>query len=276
MYSGMGYRAIVLIVTTLTGCAYFLLYARKLQLNPTKSLMYQEDLERRNEYLNNGNQAIVNFSGRQKIAGVGVILVFALVIWGIVAFGWGMVELAGLFILLGVIPGLLYGMSANEIIKAMTDGFRDILEGAMICGIARGIAMVMSDALVIDTIIHYLSSIVEVLPGQISSIGMMLVTAFFNGVVGSGSGKALITMPIMVPLADFANITRQTTILAYQFGDGVTNILWPTSGYFMAALSIGKIPYSKWIRFALPLLLIWLFEGAVFLFIANIIGWGPF
>lgn len=134
----------------------------------------------------------------------------------------------------------------------------------------------MQDACVIDTIIFYLAKIVVVLPKQLAAIGMLIVTTIFNAVVPSGSGKALISMPIMLPLADFANVTRQTAILAYQFGDGITNILWPASGYFMAALAVGKISYSKWVKWAAPLLIMWTLAGCVFLVIATAINWGPF
>lgn len=134
----------------------------------------------------------------------------------------------------------------------------------------------MTDAMVIDTIIFQLSKIVVQLPSQLASMGMLFVVTIFNAIVPSGSGKALISMPIMLPLADVAGVTRQTAILAYQFGDGITNILWPASGYFMAALAVGKTAYSKWVKFAMPLLLIWLFQGFAYLIIAQAINWGPF
>ena len=275
MYSGMGYRAVVLAVTVLTGCVYFSRYAAKVLKNPAGSLVYEEDIIRRKELAQEGSQEIT-VTGRHKLAGIGAAAVFIGLIVGIVTQGWGMIEMAGVFILFGLVPGVLAGLRPNEIGQAFTDGFNEILVGAMICGIARGIAVVMADAMVIDTIIFYLAKIVVMLPSQLTSIGMLIVTTIFNAIIPSGSGKALVTMPIMLPLADFAGVTRQTAILAYQFGDGVTNILWPACGYFMAALALGKISYTKWVKFALPLLVIWMIEGGIFLIVAHAINWGPF
>lgn len=275
MYSGMGFRAIVLTTITLTGSIYFMRYGAKIQKDPTKSLVYEEDLVRKKELGHDYDVEIVA-TNRHKIAGIGALVVFLGLIIGIILKGWGMVEMTGFFILFGIVPGVLSGMTPNEIAEAFTEGFKDILVGALIVGIARGIAIVMTDAMVIDTIIFQLSKIVVILPRQLTSIGMLIVTTIFNSMVPSGSGKALISMPIMLPLADFAGITKQTAILAYQFGDGITNILWPASGYFMAALAVGKISFSKWVKFALPLLIIWILQGCAFLIIADLINWGPF
>jgi uncharacterized ion transporter superfamily protein YfcC len=275
MYSGMGFRAVVMVSSVIAGCIYFIVYAKKIQRNPAVSLVYEEDKLRKQE-INRENKKEIIVTTRHKLAGIGAAVVFIGLIVGIVTRGWGMNEMAGFFILFGLVPGVLAGLRPNEIGEAFTEGFKDILVGALICGIARGIATVMSDALAIDTIIYYLAKFVVVLPSQLSSIGMLLVITVFNAIVPSGSGKALITMPIMLPLADFAGVTRQAAILAYQFGDGVTNILWPASGYFMAALAVGKISYSKWVKFVLPLLIIWTVMGCVFLVIAHAINWGPF
>lgn len=275
MYSGMGFRAIVLITTILVGSLYFMRYAAKIRKDPTKSIVFEEDIVRKKELEAESNREIVA-TVRHKIAGAGAFAVFVGLIIGIITKGWGMMEMTGFFILFGIVPGILSGMKSGEIAEAFTEGFKDILVGALICGIARGIAIVMTDAMVIDTIIFQLSKIVIMLPSQLASIGMLIVTTIFNSIVPSGSGKALISMPIMLPLADFAGVTRQTAILAYQFGDGVTNILWPASGYFMAALAVGKISYSKWVKFALPLLILWTVQGGIFLIIAHAISWGPF
>ena len=275
MYSGMPFRAVVLAITILTGSLYIMRYASKIKKDPTSSIVYNEDLVRRQELANESQVEIVG-TKRHALAGFGALVVFIGLIAGIITSGWGLIEMAGFFILFGIVPGLLSGMRPNELAEAFTEGFKDILVGALLCGIARGIAIVMTDAMVIDTIIFQLSKFVVQLPSQLASIGMLLVITVFNAIVPSGSGKALISMPIMLPLADVAGVTRQTAILAYQFGDGITNILWPASGYFMAALAVGKTAYSKWVKFALPLLIIWLLQGFVYLIVAQAINWGPF
>lgn len=152
--------------------------------------------------------------------------VFIGLIAGIITRGWHLIEMASFFILFGIVPSLISGMKPKELAEAFTEGFKDILVGALLCGIARGIAIVMTDSIVIDTIIFQLSKFVVQLPSQLASIGMFLVITVFNAIVPSGSSKVLISMPIMLPLADVAGVTRQTAILAYQFGDGITNILF--------------------------------------------------
>lgn len=184
--------------------------------------------------------------------------------------------MSGYFILLGVIPGLIAGMNLTEVLDAFVVGLKDMIVGAFVIGIARSIAVVLTDAMVMDTIIMFLARFVVVLPSQIASLGIFIVTTIFNAVIASGSGKAVIALPIMLPLADITEVTRQTTILAYQLGDGITNILWPASGYFMAALAIGNISYKKWIKWALPLLIIWTVVASVILIVLNYIGYGPF
>ena len=275
MYSGMPFRALTLLITIVIGIAYIMAYAYKVQKDPTSSLVYEEDLERRKEYAN-VKQMIVQPTQAHKMAGISALIVFLCMIGGIVKWGWGMYQMAGFFMLFGLIPGLFAKLTLNEICDAFTDGFKDILVGALICGIARGIAVVMDDAQVVDTIIHYLAKIVVELPPKLTAVGLLGVTTIFNAIVPSGSGKALIMMPIMLPLADFANVTRQTAILAYQFGDGISNIIWPASGYFMAALALGKISYAKWIKFFLPLGILWTIQGALLLMWAHSFNWGPF
>ena len=276
MYSGLGYRAITMLVIIPTGCFFLARYAGKVKKNPELSLMYHEDLERRKEISASSDNTELRATKRHALAGLSAMLVFLFLVVGIITQGWGTIHMAGFFLLLGLIPGLVAGLTLDEIAAGLAQGFSDILVGAMVCGIARGISVVLTDAKVIDTIIYELAKIVTILPSQLSAVGMIIVTTLFNGIITSGSGKAVIAMPIMFPLADFAGVTRQTAVLAYQIGDGITNVFWPTSGYFMAALAIGKVPYTKYVKFAWPLLLVWTLEGVVLVLIAHAIRWGPF
>ena len=114
---------------------------------------------------------------------------------------------------------------------------------------------------------------IQHIPPAVNAVGMFVAQSGFNFLVSSGSGQAVITMPIMAPLADLVGVTRQVSILAFQLGDGLSNIIFPTSGYFMAVLALARIPWDRWLRFMLPLFLIESLLGSVFLVIAQLIGW---
>ncbi len=184
-----------------------------------------------------------------------------------------MLEMSGLFIFMGVIVGIIAGLSLTKLCEAFTEGFREVLMGAIIIGIARSVAIVLEEGQIMDTIVYGLGNLVGQLPSTLSAIGMMTVQLFINFFIPSGSGQALVTMPIMAPLADMLGVTRQTAILAFQFGDGFAHILFPTSGYFMAALVIAGISWTKWVKFFVPLFLIYMGIGVLFLLYAQLTGW---
>lgn len=140
-------------------------------------------------------------------------------------------------------------------------------------GVARAVAVILEDGLVLDTIVHALGEAVGGLPAALAAVGMFVSQTLFNFVVPSGSGQAVVTMPIMAPLADLLDVTRQTAVLAFQLGDGLTNILYPTSGYFMAALAIAGVRWEKWVKFYLPLFAMWVVVAIGFLVLAQVIGW---
>ncbi len=143
-------------------------------------------------------------------------------------------------------------------------------------GLARGILVVFDGAQVTDTILYGMASLVEELPGGVSVVGIYCVQVVLNFLVPSGSGQAALSIPILAPLGDLVGVTRQTTVLAYQFGDGFTNVFTPTQGYFMAGLALIGVRWERWVRFIWPLQLIWVTLGLVFLLIAHAIQLGPF
>ena len=274
MYSGMSVRVLTVAILAVTAAIYTVVYARKVLNNPQSSLVYEDDIPKRKECESSSESTVLY--PRVKLAGAITILMFFGLIAGVLISAWGFEEMAGYFIIMGVIAGLAAGMSLRGVCDSFEAGLKEMLVGALICGIARGISVVLSDASVMDTIIMYLSKIVVFLPAQVASVGMFIITTLFNAIIASGSGKAVIALPIMLPLADIASVSRQTTILAYQLGDGITNILWPASGYFMAALAIGKISYTKWVKWFLPLLIIWLLAASMIVALASMMNYGPF
>ncbi|MGW7810227.1 YfcC family protein [Staphylococcus xylosus] len=273
VFSGIGLRIILFIVVLAVTIVFIMRYAKKVQKQPTLSSVYENDSEKRELYQHITEHAPTTATTRQKW-GIAVIFAFFIIlVYGVTTQGWFMVEMAGLFIFMGVIVGFVSGLSMQTICEAFNDGFKDVLMGAIIVGLARSIAVVLEDGKIMDTIVHGLGSVIDGTTPTIAVIGMYAVQILINFIISSGSGQALVTMPIMAPLADMLGITRQTAVLAFQLGDGFTHIFYPTSGYFMAALAIGGVSYTKWIRFFFPLFIIWAVISIITLIIAQLSGW---
>ncbi|MCL7748467.1 YfcC family protein [Halalkalibacter alkaliphilus] len=272
VYSGAGYRFLLLVAIITSGVIFLIGYAKKLEKNP--QLVKQSLKETASHHIY--QEKNYDITTRQQVAGIVVILMFVGMIYGVLTHQWDFIKLAGYFLAMGVIVGIVAGMSGNQISESFNKGFRDVLLGAMIIGVARGVAVVMEESQIIDTIIYGLSHAVSSLPSSITVLGMLATQGLFNFFVPSGSGQALITMPIMIPLADIVGTTRQTAILAFQIGDGLSNIIFPTSGYFMATIAAAGISYGKWAKFIFPLLIVWFFIGCAFLLVAHAMTWGPF
>ncbi|RIM84875.1 YfcC family protein [Staphylococcus xylosus] len=273
VFSGISLRIILFIVVLAVTIIFIMRYAKKVQKQPTLSSVYEDDSEKRELYQHITEHAPTTATTRQKW-GIAVIFAFFIIlVYGVTTQGWFMVEMAGLFIFMGVIVGFVSGLSMQTICEAFNDGFKDVLMGAIIVGLARSIAVVLEDGKIMDTIVHGLGSVIDGTTPTIAVIGMYAVQMLINFIISSGSGQALVTMPIMAPLADMLGITRQTAVLTFQLGDGFTHIFYPTSGYFMAALAIGGVSYTKWIRFFFPLFIIWVVISIITLIIAQLSGW---
>ncbi|PTI45866.1 C4-dicarboxylate ABC transporter [Staphylococcus xylosus] len=273
VFSGISLRIILFIVVLAVTIIFIMRYAKKVQKQPTLSSVYEDDSEKRELYQHITEHAPTTATTRQKW-GIAVIFAFFIIlVYGVTTQGWFMVEMAGLFIFMGVIVGFVSGLSMQTICEAFNDGFKDVLMGAIIVGLARSIAVVLEDGKIMDTIVHGLGSAIDGTTPTIAVIGMYAVQMLINFIISSGSGQALVTMPIMAPLSDMLGITRQTAVLAFQLGDGFTHIFYPTSGYFMAALAIGGVSYTKWIRFFFPLFIIWAIISIITLMIAQLSGW---
>lgn len=171
---------------------------------------------------------------------------------GVLGFSWYIGEISALFLTLGVLSGVAMGLSSNAIVKELMDGAKDILSAALIVGLAAGIVYILQEGRIIDTILHSMASGLGQ-AGEAGSLGLMyMIQTAINLVIPSASAKAAITMPIMAPFADIIGVSRQATVMAFQFGDGFTNMITPTSGVLIAVLGIARIPYGKWFKWILP------------------------
>ncbi len=275
VYSGLNLRAALFAAITLAGIAYVMRYALKVRNNPETGLMHADpkEIEKHRLYLHAADEGALSFTSRQRWAGITALAFFGVLVWGVLNRGWFMMEMSGLFVVMGVVVGLVAGLRTSEICEGFNEGFRDVLVGAMICGIARAVAVMLEQGQIMDTMVHTLGELVSEVPSMFSAIGMFIAQLGFNFVIPSGSGQALVTMPIMAPLSDLIGVTRQTSVLAYQLGDGLSNILYPTSGYFMATLALAGVGWDRWVRFFVPLFGIWIAIATGFLIFAQATQW---
>ncbi|MDF9831674.1 AbgT family transporter [Parabacteroides sp. PF5-6] len=190
--------------------------------------------------------------------------IFFLIV-GVMGYGWYIMEIATLFFALGLAAGLAAGRSPNELVKLFLDGCKDILSAAMVVGLAGGIIVILRNGMVIDTILHRLAGGMEGL-GDVATVEVMYgIQTLINLVIPSGSAKAALTMPIMAPFSELIGLSKQATVMAFQFGDGFTNMITPTSGVLIAVLGVSRIPYDKWFRWAWKFILVLTLLGAILL-----------
>lgn len=270
-FSGIGLRIALYVVLVATASAYVMWYARRVRRDPDRSVL---SAVRRAE-----DEAVTletdehPWTVRKAAAGIVLLALAAVLVWGILTQGWFFPEFAGMWILIAIAVGLVGGLGPSRIALGFEQGMRDVLAGALVVGVARGVAIILEDGQILDTIVFGLGASVGFLPPVLFALGMFLAQAVFNLIVPSGSGQALVTLPVLGPLSDLLGVSRQTAVLAYQTGDGMTNMVYPTSGYFMAALAVGRVPWNSWLRFYWPLLLVWMLISMGFLVFAQLSGW---
>ncbi|WP_312429971.1 YfcC family protein [Lacrimispora sp.] len=268
LFSGIGYRIVLLITLLIIDTFYIICYARKVKLDPQKSITYGEEEV---DFKFDENNA--DLTKRQLVV-LGVVIVgFCILIYGLVSLNWNFEEMSALFITMGVVCGLICGYNPSKIASIFGQGAKDICIGALIVGIARSVELVLSEASILDTIIVNIINVIGSMPVSVQAVGMFLIQSLINCVITSGSGQAAITMPLMIPISDLVGISRQTAVLAFQMGDGFSNSILPTSSALMGYLAVSKIPYVKWMKFMVPLFLIWTAIGCLFMAGAVAIGY---
>lgn len=184
--------------------------------------------------------------------------------------------MSSLFLASSILTAIVFRMKLNEYAKVFAEGLESLAVGATVVGLSRAVLVILTDGNVIDTILFSSANVLSQIPATISSLGIYIFQCLLNFLIPSGSGQAAVSIPILAPLGDLINVTRQTTVVAFQLGDAISNILTPTSGYFMAALSLAKIPWEKWVKWILPLIGLQYLGGAIVVIIAQLIHLGPF
>ncbi len=201
-----------------------------------------------------------------------VLATFAVLTFGLLRLGWDFDQMSALFLIMGIVAGLIGGLRVTGTAEAFVKGFRSMAFAALLIGFARAIYVVLDQGVIIDTIVHGLFTPIADLPVALSALGMMVVHTAVHIPVPSVSGHAVLTMPVLVPLSDLLGMSRQVTVLAYQYGAGLCDLLTPTNGALMAILATAGVRYEQWVKFAVPLYLLVAVVGMVGIVVAVGIG----
>jgi len=268
LLSGWEYRLIVWAIFTFIGIVYVMSYAKRIEKNPDSSAVAGIST-RVIEPSKYGSQED-RLTMRRKIILLAFGAAIVLLIIGASFWGWYIQEITGLFIGLAIFSALTYGLSINNTVRSFYDGASDLIAAGMIVAMSHAILEVATEGKIIDSILYGISNAAAGLHPAISVEVMFWVQSLINFFVPSGSGQAALTMPIMAPLGETLGLQAQVTVLAYQFGDGLSNLIIPTSYVTMGILAIAKIPYEKWLKWSLPLMII-LFLTAMLLLLPPVL-----
>jgi uncharacterized ion transporter superfamily protein YfcC len=264
--SAMGVRILFFICCMAVTLVYMLRYGARVRANPDASFVADVDFEIDDEVeppsLTRAHIAIV----------VACVAIFVFILWAVQARGWWLPEMAGGFILMGLVAIIVSRMEINHAARTVVKGMEEMTVAALIVGFARAVTVVMEDGLILDTLVQSASVVLLHVPRLVAAEGMLVFQATLNFFIPSGSGQAAVTMPLMAPLADVLGVTRQTAVFAFTCGDGFSNMVIPTSGILMASLGLAGVPYQRWLKFMVPLLLQLIAVAAVFMAIAVVAG----
>ena len=250
LFSGMGYRIFCWAFLTVLMVVFVWLYAKRTRKTVIPSEAGDE-------------KSFKPLSKRQSWILVVLLLTVVALIVGVTCWGWYMPEITGLFLGMGIVCGIIAGFSANRIADELIAGARDILSAALVVGFASGIIVILQDGKIVDSILHGMQEKLNGTSPVASLSAMYGIQALINFIIPSATAKAAITIPIMAPFADMVGVSRQAMVLAFQFGDGFTNMVTPTSGVLVAALAMARIPYADWVK--------WIWKGVVVLLVLGLL-----
>lgn len=275
LYSGMGYRIIIWALGTAIAVFIVMRYASRVLKNPKVSPTYKEDQERKKSLdLDIANKEEIKLTGIHKRVLILFLLGMALLVFGILHYKWYINEIAGLFLALGLLSGIVGRLKSEELARSFVDGAKDMINAALIIGCARAILVVAMDGKILDTTLFYMAKAISNFHPIISSQLMFICQCIINFFVHSGTAQAALTMPIMAPLGDLVGITRQTTVFAFQLAEYINPVL-PTSGVTMGVLGLARLKWEKWAKWLIPLLIIWMIFGFLSLIPPVLMHWGP-
>ncbi|MGN1143316.1 MAG: YfcC family protein, partial [Anaerovoracaceae bacterium] len=269
--SGAGFRILCHIVMIIVGAGLTMRYALKVKADPTKSLVYGDDFSALATGNVDGQEK--EFGLKQKLVLIDLLAAIIVIVVGVKVKGWYFAEISAVLLIMGIIAAIIMRESLDEIGNSFAKGFQEACTSAMMIGIARATLIVLQAGNIIDTVVYGLSLPLSHLPSWLSGIAMLIMQTILNFFIPSGSGQAAVSMPIMAPMADLLGLTRDTAVLAYQFGDGLSNIVWPTAfAAIMAGLAGVKL--EKWWKFIFPVFFALIGVQAIMMIIAVMTGFG--
>ena len=264
---GLTNRMIMLVLCTTLAIIYILRYARRVKADPSKSIIYDQKEELEKWFGLSTADPSVQFTNRLRLIVLVFSLCFIVMIIGVSFLDWWFVEMTSTFLVGAILIGIIGRIKEGVFVETFAKGAADLLNVAFIIGIARGVTIIMEDGLISDTILFHASSVTEGMNKGVFTNVMLFIYAGLSFFISSSSGLAVLTMPIMSPLADTVNIGRETIVNTYQYGMGLFYLINPTS-LILAALAIVKISFDKWLRFVMPLILILLLTSMALLTIS--------
>ncbi|NCF73633.1 MAG: putative basic amino acid antiporter YfcC [Gammaproteobacteria bacterium] len=247
-------RAIAWIAFTGLSIAYTMWYAARVRENPESSPVFASDKKLQLD-LAVSEEDHPEFSVRDRIILTTFVLALATITWGLVTRGWYMAEIGAVFLACGLISGAVAKMAPSRIAEHFVDGCRDFVYAAFVIGLTRGILVIAEQGMIIDPLLNGLNDLLDGVPNYALTTLALLAHNVITFFVPSSSGEAALTMPVLAPLGDLVGINRDSLVLAYQFGNGLTNLISPTNGLLLAGLAIARVRFSQWFKVILPFFL---------------------
>lgn len=271
LFSGIGFRAVGLIVFYVIGLAGLYTYCRKIKKDPSRSLMSEEYLNQKREEHTEQMEEMNVGRALGLLVFLGIIVAQGI---GCIRFGWSFPQIAGIYVVMAILLALIFGIGPSEACQMFCKGAVRVFAAAFAVGLAQSVVVLMNQACIMDTIVHGMSQLLENRSAVLALLIIFIFVTLFNFLVVSGSGKAVIIMPILQPLGKILNINQQVLVLTYQYGDGITNSFWPGSS--LVQLSMCGVDYGSWIRFCWKIYLGFIVSAFLLVMIAYGTGYGPF
>lgn len=271
LFSGIGFRAAGLVVFYVIGLIGLYSYCRKIKRDPGLSLMSEEYISQSKEEHMTGMEEM----NLRRAFGLLVFLIIIIVQgFGCIKLGWSFPQIAAIYVIMGILLALIFRIGPSEACQLFCKGAVRVFAAAFAVGLAQSVVVLMNQACIMDTIVHAMSMLLENKSAILALLIIFIFVTLFNFLVVSGSGKAVIVMPILQPLGEILHINQQVLVLTYQYGDGITNSFWPGSS--LVQLSMCGVDYGSWLKFCWKIYLAFIVSAFVLVMIAYGIGYGPF
>lgn len=271
LFSGIGFRAVGLVVFYIIGLIGLYTYCRKIKRDPRLSLMSEEYMNQKQEKHTDGMEEMNIRRALGLLVFLGIIIVQG---FGCIKLGWSFPQIAAIYVIMGILLAIIFRFGPSEACQLFCQGAVRVFAAAFAVGLAQSVVVLMNQACIMDTIVHAMSTLLENKSAVLALLIIFVFVTLFNFLVVSGSGKAVIVMPILQPLGEILHINQQVLVLTYQYGDGITNSFWPGSS--LVQLSMCGVDYGSWIKFCWKIYLSFIVSAFVLVVIAYGIGYGPF